>query len=76
MKKEIVKLEIEGMMCDGCVRTVTNSLKDEKGIIRQKVDLEQANAIVDYDADLTNTEEIAGLINSTGIYSVKRILPV
>ncbi len=44
MKKEI---DIEGMMCNHCVISVTNALKSIDGIKKVKVDLKKGKAIVE-----------------------------
>ncbi|MEM0127779.1 MAG: heavy-metal-associated domain-containing protein [Thermoplasmatales archaeon] len=39
MKEKRVKLRIYGITCDDCVATITNSLKNHKGIIDVKISL-------------------------------------
>ena len=41
-----IELEITGMTCDHCVRSVTNALKDVEGVADAVVSLEKKQAIV------------------------------
>jgi copper chaperone len=41
-----IELEITGMTCDHCVRSVTNALKDVEGVADAVVSLEMKQAIV------------------------------
>lgn len=49
MAKKTVK--IEGMMCEGCVRSVKESLEKVPGITNVEVNLEKGTATVQGDAD-------------------------
>jgi copper chaperone len=46
---QTVTLEISGMTCSGCVRSVGNVLKALNGVAKAEVSLEKRCAIVDYD---------------------------
>lgn len=41
-----IELDITGMTCDHCVRSVTNALKDVPGVTDAVVSLEQKSAVV------------------------------
>ncbi len=41
-----IELDITGMTCDHCVRSVTNALKDVPGVTDAVVSLEQNSAVV------------------------------
>ncbi len=45
-----LELDIAGMTCDHCVRSVTNALKDVPGVSDAKVDLEKGAAVVEGEA--------------------------
>ena len=59
-------IPIEGMHCGGCVRSVTNALKQIQGVTNADVSLSEERAIVTYDeitvafADLRKSVEEAG----------------
>jgi copper chaperone len=44
-----IELDITGMTCDHCVRSVTNALKDVEGVQDAVVSLEQKRAVVTAD---------------------------
>jgi copper chaperone len=59
-------IKIEGMSCEGCVKSVTRALAGVAGVQEVAVSLEEANARVTYDpaktglADLRHAVERAG----------------
>lgn len=63
---ETISIGISGMHCDGCVKSVTESLNKLEGIQNIKVSLEAKNATITYDparltpAILKNAIEDAG----------------
>lgn len=46
---EIVELKVEGMDCEGCVKSVTRMLSGLPGVAKADVSLAQASAKVTYD---------------------------
>jgi copper chaperone len=64
MKQELIA--IEGMHCNGCVRSVTNALKRVEGVTEVEVSLEEKRARVTFDevnvafADLRTAVQEAG----------------
>ncbi len=68
MKQETI--HIEGMHCNGCVRSVTNALKHVRGVTEAEVSLLEKKARVTYDevevafADLRRAVEDAGYMAS------------
>lgn len=50
MASQTIELDITGMTCDHCVRSVTNALKDVPGVADVSVSLEKKEAIVKGDA--------------------------
>ena len=46
---ETVELKVEGMDCEGCVKSVTRMLSGVPGVQKVDVSLAQANAKVTYD---------------------------
>ena len=68
MKKE---LAIEGMMCQNCVRHVTEALRAVKGVSDVAVSLEDKNAVVTTDGTVSD-ETLAAAVKDEG-YSVTGI---
>ena len=54
LKKQIVK--IEGMMCEGCARTVTSVLSRLPGVKKVDVSFKKGEAIVKAEAPLSEEE--------------------
>ena len=44
------ELKVEGMTCDGCVRSVEKKLSSVPGVKSAKVNLEDGKATVEFDA--------------------------
>lgn len=61
---DIVKLSIEGMHCDGCVRRVTNALSAVEGASVESVQVGSATVIID--PAHTSPEQIAGAVDRIG----------
>ena len=63
---ETVQLKVEGMDCDGCVKSVTRMLSGVKGVQKVDVSLAEGRATVTYDpataqvADMKRAVERAG----------------
>ncbi|MDE2600299.1 MAG: heavy-metal-associated domain-containing protein [Rhodocyclaceae bacterium] len=59
-------LNIQGMTCGGCVKSVTNALQREDGVSRVEVVLENGTATVDYDPAVTQPETLVAAIDDIG----------
>ena len=59
-------LGIEGMTCGGCVAAVKAKLKKTEGVLDYEVNLEKAEADVEYDSEKTDPEKIAESVSATG----------
>jgi copper chaperone CopZ len=59
-----VKLFIDGMHCDGCVRRVTNALKGVEGVHVESVAVGSASVSIDNAA--VKPEDIAAAVNQIG----------
>jgi copper chaperone CopZ len=53
-----VKLSSPKMHCEGCLKTITRTLKHIKGVQKVDVDLTTKTAVVDYDPAKTDPEEM------------------
>lgn len=63
---ESAKLNITGMHCMGCVRTVTNALKRVAGVQEVDVSLPENSAQVQFDNEQTSLEELYKTIREAG----------
>lgn len=59
-------LEIGGISCGGCVRTLTTVLSAIPGVHSAVVDQQTARATVDYDATATGPDEFRQAIEDAG----------
>ena len=59
-------LNIQGMTCGGCVKSVSNALQRIEGVAKVDVALEQGKATVDYDADVTDPAELVEAVDDAG----------
>ena len=59
-------LNIQGMTCGGCVKSVTNALQREDGVSTVEVVLEKGTATVEYDPAITEPATRAAAIDDIG----------
>ena len=59
-------LNISGMTCGGCVRSVSKVLNALDGVVRAEVSLDKQSAVVDYDAATLNLEQLRRAIVEAG----------
>ncbi len=64
MKEETFK--IEGMMCQGCVKTVENGLKATKGVKSVCADLSTSTVTITYDEQSTSTSALYSVVEGLG----------
>lgn len=64
-EKEAV-IDIEGMVCQSCVKNIEGNISGKPGVKWIKVSLEQNNGQVKYDPSVTTAEAIAGMIDDMG----------
>ena len=63
---EIVELKVEGMDCDGCVKSVTRMLSGVPGVSSVDVSLAQARAKVTYDPAKSGIADFRRAIERAG----------
>ena len=63
---ETVKLNVEGMSCQGCIASVTRVLKAVPGVEDAVVTLKPGAATVTYDAGLTGVSALKAAIEDAG----------
>ena len=63
---ETVELKVEGMDCQGCVKSVTRMLTGVAGVEKVEVSLEQAKASVTFDPAKSNLAEFKRAVERAG----------
>lgn len=69
---EKIKLQISGMSCQHCVKTVTDVLTELEGVQRAKVNLRKGEAVVHFDASRTTTDTLTEVITEAGFEAVAK----
>ena len=75
--KQIIRLAIPGIECNGCVTAIENALSDDAGVIKSEVDLETKTATIESNvslAALVDAVKTAGF-DATELVSEVRELP-
>jgi len=57
---------VEGMTCNGCVRSVTNAIRQAKGVAGVEVSLGEKRATVEYDPAACTPAQIVDAIVGAG----------
>ncbi|MDP2822163.1 MAG: copper ion binding protein [Sulfuritalea sp.] len=63
---ETTTIKVGGMSCGGCVKSVTGVLTALDGVAKAEVSLEQAQAVVEFDAAKVTREQLAQVIEDAG----------
>ncbi|MEX0959446.1 MAG: heavy-metal-associated domain-containing protein [Burkholderiales bacterium] len=63
---ETTLIEVKGMTCGGCVRSVTRVLETVPGVKSADVSLERGEARVSFDPALASLAQIRGAIEDAG----------
>lgn len=66
MAKAKVTLEVSGMSCEHCKKTVTEALEGMEGVKKAKVNLKSEKAKVTYDIDETSISELIEAVKEAG----------
>jgi copper chaperone len=70
-----VVLTISGMTCGGCVNSVTRVLQSTPGVQQADVTLVPSQAVVSYDAAVTDPEKLSQAVADAGFTVVASRLP-
>ena len=62
---ENITINIKGMHCQGCVKTVSNALSNIKGVKAVIVSLENKNALISFEGEI-NKEDLISAVNELG----------
>ncbi|MCX7165075.1 MAG: cation transporter [Rhodocyclales bacterium] len=63
---ETTTIKVGGMSCGGCVKSVTGVLTALDGVAKAEVSLEQAQAVIEFDAAKVNRAQMAQVIEDAG----------
>ena len=63
---ETVELKVEGMDCEGCVKSVTRMLSGVPGVQKVDISLTQASARVTYDPARTGVPDMKKAVERAG----------
>ena len=61
-----VTINVEGMTCQSCVRTITEIMSAKEGVKSIVVSLENANAVIEFDSKLTGIPVLCEQIEDMG----------
>ncbi len=61
-----LEMNVQGMTCGNCARSVERKLKSTNGVTKAAVDLQGSKATVEYDADLVKPEALANAVRQLG----------
>lgn len=64
-----VDLKVEGMTCQGCVRSVTKKLTGVAGVSGAQVDLAAGKATVQYDDAAAKVEDMIAAVEQIGFHA-------
>ncbi|XP_054831117.1 copper-transporting ATPase 2 isoform X2 [Eublepharis macularius] len=59
-------INISGMTCDSCVKSIESLISQRKGVARVSVSLAEGAGTICYNSDLTNSEELRAAIEDMG----------
>lgn len=66
-----MRLEIEGMTCEGCAKTIVDYLEREKGVVKAEVSYAEGVGVVTYDPSAIRREDIPRSKIFLGYYSAR-----
>lgn len=61
-----VTLNIDGMTCGGCVKSVTRLLEGVEGVEKAEVSLENKNAVITFDESKTDADALIDAVENGG----------
>jgi copper chaperone CopZ len=71
MPKAKVELKLEGMTCQGCVRSIELKLSKVPGVEYAHVNLGAGKATVEYDDSLTGVDHLIGAVEQIGFHAAQ-----
>ena len=64
-------LTVEGMTCQHCVKTITDTLNGQSGVYKVGVDLDTREVKIEYDEEITTLKQISSRIVDLGFELLK-----
>jgi copper chaperone CopZ len=71
MAKAKVELKVDGMTCQGCVRSIEKKLSGVAGVEYAHVNLGAGLATVEYDDTRTNAQQLIGAVETIGFQAAQ-----
>jgi copper chaperone len=69
MAKSTIELKVEGMTCDGCVRSVERKLLKVAGVESARVHLGAGKATVEYDDSQARADQFIAAVEQIGYHA-------
>jgi Cu+-exporting ATPase len=69
MAKSRIELTVEGMTCDGCVRSVEKKLSKVPGVEAARVDLGTGKATIEYDESRAQIDQLIAAVEQIGYHA-------
>lgn len=66
MAKAKVELDVDGMTCQGCVRTVETTLESMPGVFYAHVNLGAQKAVVEFDDEMQQIPALIAAVRQAG----------
>ena len=63
---QTVTLNVDGMTCGGCVKSVTRLSAGVEGVEKAEVSLENKNAVITFDESKTDTDALIDAVEDGG----------
>jgi len=69
MAKSNIEIKVEGMTCNGCVRSVERKLSAVAGVESARVDLGTGKATVEYDDSRAQVDQMIAAVEQIGYHA-------
>jgi len=69
MAKTKLELKIEGMTCQGCVRSIEKKLSTVNGVNYAHVNLGAGKAVVEYDDSVADAAKLMSAVDEIGFHA-------
>ena len=69
MAKLKVELQVQGMTCEGCVRTIETKLAELPGVDYAHVNLGAGKATVEFDDSRAKVSDLVGAVKEIGFHA-------
>jgi len=69
MAKAKMEMQVDGMTCEGCVRSIETTLSGVEGVQYAHVNLGAGRAVVEYDDAHTNVNTLMAAVEQMGFHA-------